>query len=303
MTSKGTRLASASKKVLITAIDSFTGSYLSSYLQNCGYDVYGTSFFKKTDKTYKCDITKKEDIVSALKQVSPEFIIHLSGISFTEHGNNEDFYKVNTIGTINILDALAELNINPLKVILASSATVYGNQGLEVLDESLCPSPANHYGSSKYAMEYLVKNYFTKLNLIIVRPFNYTGTSQEEHFLIPKIVKHFKESKKEIELGNLDVSREFNDINYVCEVYKKLLESDVKSEVVNICSNRGIKLLDVIEMMNELAGYEIDVKVSPAFVRKDEIKTLTGSTTKLFELIGHVEQKEFKDTLREMFEA
>lgn len=303
MTSEGMRLARASKKVLITGIDSFTGYYLSSYLQNCGYDVYGTSFFKETDKIYKCDITKKEDLLSVLKEVSPEFIIHLSGISFTAHGNNEDFYKVNTIGTINILDILVELNMNPLKIILASSATVYGNQGLEVLDESLCPIPANHYGLSKYAMECLAKNYFTKLNIIITRPFNYTGIVQEEHFLIPKIVKHFKESKKEIELGNLDVSREFNDISYVCEVYKNLLESDVKSEIVNICSNRGIKLLDVIEMMNDIAEYSIDVKINPEFIRKDEIKTLTGSPKKLFELIGHVTQKEFKDTLREMFEA
>ncbi len=65
---------------------------------------------------------------------------------------------------------------------MASSATIYGNQGLEVLDESLCPIPANHYGASKYAMECLVKNYFTKLNIIITRPFNYTGVGQAEHF-------------------------------------------------------------------------------------------------------------------------
>jgi nucleoside-diphosphate-sugar epimerase len=296
------KLELASKKVLITAIDSFTGSHLSSYLQNCGYDVYGTSFFKETDKIYRCDITKKEDILNVFTKVVPDFIIHLSGISFAAHGNSEDFYKVNTIGTMNILYVLVELEITPMKIILASSATIYGNQGLETLDESLCPMPANHYGASKYAMEALAKNYFNKLNIIISRPFNYTGISQEEHFLIPKIVKHFKESKKEIELGNLDVSREFNDINYVCEVYKNLLVCNTNSEVVNICSNRGIKLLDVIDMMNEIAGYKIDVKVNPAFMRKDEIKNLTGSTKKLFELIGKIEQKEFKNTLREMFE-
>ena len=291
------------KKVLITGIDSFTGTHLSSYLQKDGYDVYGTSFFNEADKKYKCDITKKEDIKKILNKVNPDFIIHLSGISFAAHENNEDFYRVNTIGTINILDTLTELDINPVKVIIASSATVYGNQGLEVLDESLCPMPANHYGASKYSMECMAKNYFNKLNLIITRPFNYTGTGQEEHFLIPKIVKHFKENKKEIELGNLYISREFNDVSYICEIYKNFLESDISSEIVNICSNRGIKLLDVIEMMNEVAGYKIEIKVNPAFVRMNEIKTLTGSSKKLFNLIGNVKQKEFKQTLREMFEA
>lgn len=106
-----------------------------------------------------------------------------------------------------------------------------------------------------------------------------------------------------MELGNLNVSREFNDVNYVCEIYKELLECHAKSEIVNICSNIGIKLLDVIDMMNKLADYEISVKVNPKFVRKDEISILTGSTTKLFELIGNKKQKNFKDTLRDIFEA
>lgn len=291
------------KKVLITAIDSFTGKHLSSFLVRSGYDVYGTSFFHELNNTYKCDITKKEDLKRVFEIVKPDFMIHLSGVSFAAHGEMQDFYKVNTIGTINILDTFLELDSKPLKIILASSATIYGNQGLEILDESLCPAPANHYGASKYAMECLVRNYFDKLNIIITRPFNYTGIGQEEHFLIPKIVKHFKESKKEIELGNLYVSREFNDVDYVCEIYKQLLETDTNSEVLNICSNRGIALLDVIEMMSEIAGYKIDVKVNPAFVRKDDIKMLTGSPVKLFDLIGTIEQKEFKDTLREMFEA
>ena len=293
----------ASKKVLITGIDSFTGVHLSSYLQAQGYDVYGTSLLNTSDNQYQCDITKKEDIKRVLIATTPNYIIHLSGISFPAHGNSEDFYKVNTIGTLNILDSLLELKMNPLKIILASSATIYGNQGLTVLDESLCPAPANHYGASKYAMECLVKNYFNRLNIIITRPFNYTGVGQAEHFLIPKIVNHFKEGKKVIELGNLDVSREFNDVKYLCEIYQKLLESEVSSHALNVCSNRGIALLEVIEIMNKIAGYKIEVKVNLAYVRKDEIKRLTGSPKKLFDLIGNVEQKIFKKTLKDMFEA
>lgn len=290
-------------KVLITGIDSFTGSHLSSYLEKSGYDVYGTSLFDSGIKKYTCDITKKDDVLKVIEISNPDFLIHLSGISFTAHGNSEDFYKVNTIGTINILDSFLELDLNPTKIILASSATVYGNQGLEVLNESLCPIPANHYGASKYAMECIARNYFNKLHIIISRPFNYTGVYQTENFLIPKIVKHFKESKEVIELGNLNVNREFNDIHFICEVYKKLLECDRDSEVVNICSSRGIKLLDVIDMMNKIAGYEIEVKVNPAFVRKDEIKNLTGSSEKLFEIIGNIEQEDFEDTLKDIFEA
>lgn len=182
-------------KVLITGIDSFTGKYLSTFLEDKGYEIYGTSLSKSGDKKFICDITSKNDVLNVLKEVEPNFIIHLSGISFAAHGKNEDFYKVNTIGTTNILDSILELNQNPSKLILASSATIYGNQGKEVLDESLCPIPANHYGASKYSMECLSKGYFSKLPIIITRPFNYTGSGQAEQFLIPKIVKHFKEKK------------------------------------------------------------------------------------------------------------
>jgi len=290
------------RKVLITGIDSFTGRHLSSYLTNQRYDVYGTSLSRYNDHKYKCDITKKDDVIKVLQEVKPDFLIHLSGISFPAHGDNEEFYKVNTIGTTNILDSIMELNITLKKVILVSSATVYGNQGLEVLDESLCPKPTNHYGASKYAMECLSSGYFAKIPIIITRPFNYTGIGQAEHFLIPKIVKHFKDKKETIELGNLDVSREFNDISFVCEVYKRLLECSVQNKTVNIATNDGIKLLDIINMMNEIAGYKINVKVSQAFVRKGEIKSLTGSATKLTNIIGHIKQKEFEDTLKDMFE-
>ncbi|MDD2450227.1 MAG: GDP-mannose 4,6-dehydratase [Sulfurimonas sp.] len=291
------------KKVLITGIDSFSGTHLSSYLQKLGYEVCGTSLFDSGAKKYRCDITNKADIIKVLMACEPDYLIHLSGISFPAHDKHEDFYKVNTIGTLNILDALIELNLNPTKILLASSATLYGNQGLEILDETLCVKPTNHYGASKYAMESLAANYFTKLNIIITRPFNYTGANQQEHFLIPKIVKHFKEKKRTIELGNLEISREFNDIDYVCEVYKRLLESSLSSEVFNIASNRGIKLLDVIDMMNELSGYKIEVKINQDFVRKGEIKNLTGSCEKLFKAIGEVEQKPFKQTLQEMLDA
>ncbi len=292
-----------SNRVLITGIDSFTGKHLSGYLEKSGFDVYGTSLFGSADKKYQCDITQKSQIVDVLKIIKPDYFIHLSGISFAAHGEVQDFYKVNTIGTTNILDVFLELNLKPQKIILASSATVYGNQGLEVLDESLCPKPANHYGASKYVMECLASSYFDKLPIIITRPFNYTGVGQAENFLIPKIVKHFKEKKGFIELGNLDVSREFNDVSFVCEVYEKLLKCEKVSGTVNICSGRGIKLLEVIDMMNEIAGYSIDVKVNPAFVRKDEIKSLTGSPEKLFNMIGSVEQCSFHETLKKMYEA
>tara|TARA_B100000787_G_C16134123_1_gene268818 strand:+ start:140 stop:1021 length:882 start_codon:yes stop_codon:yes gene_type:complete len=289
------------KKVLITGIDSFTGNYLSIFLNNSNFDVYGTSLTGGNEKVYKCDLTQKEKIINIIKDLKPEYIINLAGISFVDHNNSSDFYRVNSIGAINILEACIAVKHRPNKIIMVSSASVYGNQELETLDEAIQCKPTNHYGASKLSMEFISRAFFDKLNIIIVRPFNYTGVGQSHNFLIPKIIKHFKNKSKIIELGNTNISREFNDIDFVCRSYLGLLECDDKSKVVNIASGRGIKLLNVIKQMNKIANYEINVSINQAFVRKNEINKLVGSPNLLFELIGEIEQKDFIFTLGEMY--
>lgn len=289
-------------KVLITGIEGFTGAHLERYLQQKGWDVYGTVVSRpKQASHYQVDITNKEQVDQVITSVKPSFVIHTAAIAFVGETNTSLIYDVNVIGTENILAALVNHNVPVQKVVLASSATVYGNQGCEVLIEPMCPKPVNHYGISKLAMEHIAGTYFDKLPIVITRPFNYTGVGQRENFLVPKIVKHFKEKKQFIQLGNLHVSREFNSIDYVCEVYGRLLLTDCTQNIVNLASGRGIQLLDIIEMMQDIAGYNIEVEVNPAFVRRNEIETLTGSTDLLYKCVGHVQQEAFKETLQKMY--
>ena len=285
-------------KLLITGIDGFTGEHLANYLKD-DFEIFGTSLNKNGNNIFKCDITKKEQIQDIVEKLKPEYIIHLAAISYAAEDDRLSYYNVNVLGSENLINSI---NYDVKKIIIASSATVYGNQNSEILDESMCPEPNSHYGISKLALEKISKNYFEKLPIILTRPFNYTGIGQSEKFLIPKIVSHYKQKKTTISLGNLDVIREFNDVKFVCECYKRLLLSDIKSEIVNIASGRGIKLLDIIDMMNKIAGYEIEVKQDKKFIRKNDIKKLIGSNKKLFSLIGEVRQPGFVETLREMYE-
>lgn len=293
-----------SKRVLITGIAGFTGKHLSRHLSQLGYCVYGTTIDKAGEKNHlQCDLCNPMAIVAVVEEVQPDYVIHLAGISFVAERDISMIYDLNVIGTCNLLDALSFLEHKPAKVILASSATIYGDQGCEVLDETMCPHPVNHYGCSKLVMEQMASTYTSRLPVIITRPFNYTGCGQEPHFLIPKIVSHYQEGKKQIELGNLHVEREFNDIRDICSMYAALLESDADGELVNLCTGRGIALLSVIEMMNEIAGYEIEVIVNPAFVRPNEIKRLVGSSTKLQTLIGQMPVRPFRETLQMMYDT
>lgn len=289
-------------KIFITGIDGFTGYHLKQLLELSGFEVFGTAFsFVNTENIFTCDITQKLQLLAALESCKPDYVIHLAGLSFVGHPVTEDFYRINVIGTQNLLDALLESSLKLKKVILASSATVYGNQGVDILDESLCPQPANHYGISKLSMEHMARTYFEKLPLIITRPFNYIGAGQTPAFVIPKIVAHFQQKANTLELGNLQIEREFNDVLYTCEIYKRLLNCDQSGEIVNLCSGRGISLLRVIELMEEISGHHLDVKVNPAFVRKNELHKLIGSVKKLHGFIGDVPQENLKNTLFKMY--
>ena len=293
----------SSKKVFITGIEGFTGFHLKRTLLKSGYEVYGSSLKElKESGVYRADIRDKERMAEVLREVEPDFIIHLAGLSFTANDDIRELFEINCFATVNLLDAICEIGLKPKKVILASSAIVYGEQNSEVLEESMCPNPANPYANSKNAMENAAKRYFKKIPVIIARPFNYVGVGQKDDFVIPKIVKHFKEGKKEIELGNIDVKREFNDVRYVAQAYERLMNSPVSGEIVNICSQRGVSLREVIKTMEEIAGYEIKVKINPKFVRENEIKVLIGSTKKLYSLIEPPKNYSLKETLREIFE-
>ncbi|MCK7491693.1 MAG: GDP-mannose 4,6-dehydratase [Comamonadaceae bacterium] len=90
----------------------------------------------------------------------------------------------------NLLQAIAEAAPGVRKVLLASSANVYGNTDADPIGEDVPPAPVNHYACSKLAMEFIARTWFDRLPIVITRPFNYTGPGQTEAFLIPKLVAH-----------------------------------------------------------------------------------------------------------------
>lgn len=291
------------KTILITGSRGFTGRYLRLQFQQADYRVVGMVTDNPLADGVCCDLTDKAAVLKVLETVKPDGIIHLAAMSFVAHGDDSAFYQLNTVATLNLLEAVAQIGLQPDKIIIASSANVYGNTPLEKISEDCPVNPANHYAASKVAMECLVKNWFDKLPIVITRPFNYTGIGQRKQFLVPKIVSHFCQKKPVIELGNLDVARDFSDVHDIAQAYVKLFESPVNGEIVNLCSGQVTSLARIIGMMNTLAGYEIDVRVNPDFVRANEIKTLGGDNNKLHRLTGFVPTTPFIETLETMYLA
>lgn len=296
---------SHSKKILITGSNGFTGKYLSSFFTSKGHIVYGISNKKETNDNFifECDLIDAEKLTQIVSEVKPNIVIHLAAISFVGHPDIGEMYSTNIIGTKNLLESIKQEQSNSIeKIILASSATVYGNQAETHLDESLCPNPVNHYGISKLAMEQVAKMYFDQLPILITRPFNYTAPTQNINFVIPKIIHAFKNKLPFLELGNIDVYREYNSIEFICECYYKLSMSNFKSEVVNLCSGITHSLNEVLTICSEISNHKLEVKINQDFVRKNEIHTLSGNPEKLNKLIKiNDEDYSIERTLKSFF--
>jgi nucleoside-diphosphate-sugar epimerase len=290
--------------VLLTGARGFTGVYLRAELEAAGYSVVGGIVGAGVGaREVTLDITSLDNCRRVMERIRPDYLVHLAAITFVQHADAEAFYRVNVIGTLNLLQAIADARLSPRNVVVASSANVYGNaNAVEIVEEQL-PQPLNHYGVSKLAMEHMVRTWADRIPIVVTRPFNYTGVGQEPHFLVPKIVSHFVQHASEIELGNVDVAREFSDVRMVALAYRRLIEDAPAGETFNICSGVAYSLAEVLAMMSEIAGYTINVKVNPAFTRYNEVKRLAGSTKKLHSAIGRIRTFPLHETLAWMYHA
>lgn len=294
------------QSILITGISGFTGLHLAQMLRQDGNRVFGISNVKSQHNgrdVFYAPLENTTALKNAVKAIKPDYVIHLAGISFANHDNALKYYNVNVLGTENLLKACLVETTNIKKIIIASSAAIYGNPiGVDFVSEKQPPAPNSHYGCSKLAMEHIVGNYTEHLPILITRPFNYTGPGQPSTFLIPKIVSHFKNKLDTIELGNTAIIREFSDVRDACHNYIELLDQP-GTGVVNLCSGFANSFDDILNTLKILTGHDISIEVNPKFVRKNDIIRLVGNSATLQKMVKRKPRYELKQTLAAMLNS
>lgn len=291
-------------RALVTGLTGFTGRYVAAELAQVGYDVVGFGHGEvDRDDCRAVDLTDRAAVEDGVAWADADVVIHLAAIAFVAHGDVDAIYGVNVLGTRNLLEALASAPRKPELVLIASSANIYGNAQVEPITESTPPDPQNDYAVSKISMEYMARLWAQRLPIVVTRPFNYTGVGQGDNFLLPKIVKHFRDGADAIELGNIDVWRDFLDVRSVAFAYRRLVETRPLGGVFNICSGQAHSLREVVAMAADLVGRPIEIRLNPAFVRANEVRRLVGSNRHLVEAIGHLPDIPLKETIRWMLSA
>jgi nucleoside-diphosphate-sugar epimerase len=269
---------------LITGIDGFVGGYLDRHLRDLGHEVFGmTGAPAKERRFYHGDLRDREFVSRTIDQVKPDRVFHLAAISFVPHGDAQEIYQVNLLGTLNLYEALKKPD-RDVRMLFISSSTVYGAvpKELQPIREDFPLSPINHYAVSKASGEMLARLYRgSGIGTVIARPFNHTGRGQNVSFVVPKIAQAFRKKEASLKLGNIDAFRDFTDVRDVVKAYSVLLEKGEDTGAYNVCSGAAYSVRDVIRMLQEISGHEIRIEQDPAFMRSADIPYAAGDNSRI----------------------
>ena len=303
---------------LITGCEGFIGSHLADLLLEKGLKIHGT-MYEETDnldyikdkiKIFKCDINDRKLVYKIIEESKPDYIFHLAAQSYVTVSweNPELTIRTNILGTLNILDAVRELKLNSVIEIVGSSS-VYGPRSEEELPlkEDTDFRPTSFYALSKVGEEMLGYMYYKvfNMNIIRVRPFNMTGPRKVEDAcsdFTKGLVEIEKGIKDVLEVGNLDTVRDFTDGRDAVKALWLLAEKGQPGEVYNLCSGKGYKMRDILNLAIKLSGLEnVKVVQVPWKMRPFDDPIYIGDNTKLRKL-GWKPEIPMEKTLSDMLD-
>lgn len=294
------------KKVLITGGNGFIGRHLCKECEAQGVDylVTGKSAREDTAHTRTADLLNAQEMEKVIREYMPDAIVHLAAIASPVHNDVAEVYRINVVGTENLLNAAAAVLPAGTSFVLTSTAGVYGNQQEATLHEGLPFNPVNHYSCSKMVTEILSRQYTDRLNIRIVRPFNIIGVGQSENFFIPKLVRRFADRCEEIQLGNLDAVRDYVSVDFCAKVLLDLaVNPETAPGIINVCTGIGHSCRQVIELLEKLTDHHPKIHSTSEFVRSNEVWSMVGDTARLNELVaGRYQTHSLEEILQEMLQ-
>ncbi|TLP76422.1 NAD-dependent epimerase/dehydratase family protein [Pseudomonas nitroreducens] len=269
------------KRLLVTGLSGFVGTQLRASL--------GPQW--QLMELPRLDLAEPGAFDEYLRDDVPDAVIHLAGQTFVPQAFRDPAgtLQVNLIGTLNLLQSLKRCGFTGA-FLYVSSGDVYGQVSEDQLPitELQLPRPRNPYGVSKLSAELLCQqwSFAEPWRMMVARPFNHVGMGQKADFVIPAVARQLARIRHGlqdacIEVGDIDVTRDFLDVRDVLSAYFALLEKGRSGEVYNVCSGQEYRLRDLIAQMATLAGVELQIRQDPQKLRKAEQRLVRGSNAKL----------------------
>ncbi len=291
-------------RVLITGIAGFSGLHLTEYIlsqvkDDDNIDLYGIDIERNVSKEgeslldnvrfFACDILDEEELKKTIRQVGPDRIFHLAGLTSNSSASVKKFYATNVFGTVNLLEAARELRNGSLVHIACSSAE-YGliAESENPITEDNRFHPVSTYAISKLAQDMTGYQYHKNYGLRVIRTraFNVTGPGEKENFVCSSFARQIaliEKGKQEptIYVGNLETRRDFVDVRDAVRAYWLALDKGISGEVYNVCSGKVHSIGEILDILLSMTDEDITVKQETERMRPFDIPLQVGSFEKL----------------------
>lgn len=309
------------KKILITGSDGFIGSHLTEELVKEGYSIKAFVYYNSFNtwgwldtltpevmehvEVFQGDIRDPYGVKEAMKGCDAVFhLAALIAIPFSYH-SPDAYVDTNIKGTLNILQAARELEIE--RTLITSTSEVYGTAQYVPIDEKHPYQGQSPYSATKIGADRLAESFYRSFNLpiTVVRPFNTYGPRQSARAVIPTIITQLLSGKREIKLGSLTPTRDFNYVkDTVCgfiEIYKS---SQTIGKEINIATQKEISIGQLAEELIAQINPEAQILCDEKRLRpeKSEVNRLLGSNEKIMQLTEWKPKYSFKEGLAETIE-
>lgn len=288
----------------MTGASGFVGPYLLQHLSEAGDETVGTGGEQGPDLL---DKRAWEEFVG---QHQPDVIYHLAGWSDVGRSWEKpcETFRLNTEGSMNVLNAARTASKTPTRVIVVSSADVYGTVTAEELPltETSEIKPRSPYGVSKESAEALARQFHRGFGMdtVIARPFNHIGPGQSVNFAAPAFAARIAECELSgggaVSHGDLTARRDFTDVRDVVRAYRLLAVHGQPGQTYNICSNQETAIGDLLQLLIDLAAVPIETERDPQLTRPVDLAVHRGCHDRLTEISGWSPTIPLKETLADV---
>lgn len=304
------------EKVLVTGADGFIGSHLVEILLKKGHKVRALVQYNSFNSWgWLEDISKSDnlEIISGDIRDSHfcnvitkgiDIVFHLAALIAIPYSYNapDSYIDTNVKGTLNICQGAKENEVH--RIVVTSTSEVYGTAQYVPIDEKHPKQPQSPYSASKIGADAMALSFYNAFGLpvIIARPFNTYGPRQSARAIIPTIITQIAVGIKEIQIGDLKPTRDFNFVKDTCKGFIELAKCDEAiGQEVNICSNFEISMHDASKIIAELMDSEIKFIEDNQRIRpkKSEVFRLWGDNSKIKSLTGFTPSYNLEEGLKE----
>lgn len=293
------------RKILVTGADGFIGSHLTEALVRRGYEVRAFVHYNSFNswgwldqcgidvagrfETFAGDIRDPNGVKEAMQGC--DAVLHLAAliaIPFSYH-SPDTYVETNVKGTLNVLQAARSLGVQ--RVIHTSTSEVYGTARFVPITEEHPLQGQSPYSATKIAADQLAYSFYASFGLpvVIARPFNTYGPRQSARAVIPTIITQIANGMRQIKLGAVSPTRDFNYVQDTAAGFIAALESDKGlGEVVNFGSNFEITIGDTARAIADVMGEKIEIVTDESRIRpeKSEVERLWAANEKAKQLFG-----------------